>query len=138
MIPMSDKESILVTGGAGYIGSHACKALAKHGFQPIALDNLVNGPARIGEMGTTGHRDIQDETLVQSLIEQYGVRSVIHFAAFAEVEESVREPQQYYENNFAKSVVSSRPCDERNRHAGVLLELRRLWNTERAADSRGQ
>src|SRR6185503_1596969 len=100
----SGNGSILVTGGAGYIGSHACKALAKHGLQPIALDNLVSGRRELVKWGPLAIGDIEDEALVQSLIERYAVRGVIHFAAFAEVEQSMYEPEKYYDNNFAKSV----------------------------------
>ena len=104
MTQMSAKESVLVTGGAGYIGSHACKALAKDGFLPIALDSLVSGRREHVKWGPLVVGDIADESLVQSLVERYALRSAIHFAAFAEVEQSMENPEQYYDNNIAKSV----------------------------------
>jgi UDP-glucose-4-epimerase GalE len=101
---MSDGRAVLVTGGAGYIGSQACKALAKRGHLPIALDNLVNGRREFVKWGPLVVADIADEPAVRSAVQQYGARSVIHFAAYAEVEQSMREPALYYDNNLARSV----------------------------------
>jgi len=97
--------SVLVTGGAGFIGSHFCKALARRGALPVALDNLGNGRAEFVKWGPLVVADIADGPLLRSLVQQYGLREAIHFAAFAEVEQSMREPALYYENNLAKSVA---------------------------------
>lgn len=98
-------RAVLVTGGAGFIGSHFCKALARRGALPIALDNLGNGRPEFVKWGPLVVADIADAPLVQSLVRQYGVREAIHFAAFADVEQSMREPALYYENNLAKSIA---------------------------------
>ncbi len=95
---------ILVTGAAGYIGSHTCKALARGGHEPIGLDSLVRsslhelpwGPLEIVDTAATGE--------VERVIRKYRPAAVVHFAAFAYVGESVREPSLYYRNNFAGSL----------------------------------
>ena len=102
---MSGGRAVLVTGGAGFIGSHACKALARCGHLPVALDTLVNGRPDFVKWGPLVVSDIADEQAVRAAIQQYGVRDVIHFAAYAEVEQSMRDPALYYENNLAKSVA---------------------------------
>jgi UDP-glucose-4-epimerase GalE len=102
---MADGRAVLVTGGAGYIGSHACKALAKRGYLPVALDTLVNGRPEFVKWGPLVVADIGDEQAVRSAVRNYGVLGAIHFAAFAEVEQSMRDPALYYENNLAKSVA---------------------------------
>ncbi|HXV23435.1 MAG TPA: UDP-glucose 4-epimerase GalE [Alphaproteobacteria bacterium] len=101
---MDAGQAVLVTGGAGYIGSHACKALRGRGYLPVALDSLANGHAEFAKWGPLVVGDIGDEQLVSSVVRQYGVRAVLHFAALAEVEQSMRDPVLYYENNVAKSV----------------------------------
>ena len=98
-------RAVLVTGGAEFIGSHFCKALARRGALPIALDNLGNGRPEFVKWGPLVVADIADGPLLQSVVREYGVREAIHFAAFAEVEQSMREPALYYENNLAKSVA---------------------------------
>jgi UDP-glucose-4-epimerase GalE len=92
--------SILVTGGAGYIGSHTCKALAANGFLPVVLDNLTTGHREFVKWGPLVQADISDFDLVLETIERFEVRGVIHFAAKALVGESVLNPAQYYNNNF--------------------------------------
>jgi UDP-arabinose 4-epimerase len=92
-------QAILVTGGAGYIGSHVCKALAQSGYRPIALDNLSRGHARAVRWGPLEVHEIADEEAVRSALERHDVAAVIHLAAFAYVGESQVAPEIYYENN---------------------------------------
>lgn len=92
---------ILVTGGAGYIGSQTCKALAAAGFQPVALDNLVYGHEWAVRWGPLEKADTRDTDAVTRIIEAYRPAAVIHFAAYAYVGESVSDPKKYYENNVA-------------------------------------
>jgi UDP-arabinose 4-epimerase len=92
-------RNILVTGGAGYIGSHTCKELASSGFQPIVLDNLSFGHRRFVKWGPLVESDIRDTQVVAKAIRDYHAVGVIHFAAFAYVGESVTHPRRYYENN---------------------------------------
>src|SRR5262245_6894555 len=97
----------LVTGGAGYIGSHTCKALAEAGYNPIVLDDLII---------STGHRwavkwgplvvgDIGDQALVRKTVKRFGIRTTVHFAAHAYVGESVEQPRKYFDNNVSKTLA---------------------------------
>ncbi len=98
----SEKPSILVTGGAGYIGSHAVLALKRVGYDVVILDNLVYGHRDLVEkvlqvelvVGDTG-----DRTLLDNLFNTHNIAAVMHFAAFAYVGESVTDPAKYYRNN---------------------------------------
>ena len=92
-------ENILVTGGAGYIGSHACKALAKAGFTPITFDNLVHGHADAVRWGPLERGDLLDHDHLVDVMQRYQPKAVIHFAAYAYVGESVTDPAKYYRNN---------------------------------------
>ena len=93
--------NILVTGGAGYIGSHACKALAQAGYTPIAYDNLVYGHRQAVRWGPLEVGDIADRARLDAVITQYRPEAVMHFAAYAYVGESVLDPAKYYRNNVA-------------------------------------
>jgi len=92
-------ESILVAGGAGYVGSHACKALAKAGYQPVVLDNLRTGHADAVKWGPLVQADIRDVDKVRAVVREYGVSSAMHFAASSLVAESVVKPELYYDIN---------------------------------------
>jgi UDP-glucose-4-epimerase GalE len=95
---------VLVTGGAGYIGSHAVKALGGSGFEPVILDNLSNGhrEAAAGHLFVEGN--IGDAMLVRDTIQRYEIGAVLHFAASAYVGESVENPRKYFENNVANTL----------------------------------
>ena len=92
---------ILVTGGAGYVGAHACKALAKRGYRPIAYDNLVYGHEAAVKWGPLEIGDIADRARLDAVIAQYRPQALMHFAAFTYVGESVADPGKYYRNNVA-------------------------------------
>ncbi|HFC12595.1 MAG TPA: UDP-glucose 4-epimerase, partial [Anaerolineae bacterium] len=96
-----DTKRVLVTGGAGYIGSHTCKALAKKGYQPVVYDNLVYGHPWAVKWGPLEVGDIQDYRRLSEVIKQYEPVAVIHFAAFAYVGESVTDPAKYFRNNVS-------------------------------------
>ena len=96
---------VLVTGGAGYVGLHACKVLAKEGYQPIAFDNLSSGHAWAAKWGPLERGDILDRTALDRAIEKYRPSACLHFAAFAYVGESVSNPGKYYRNNVAGSLT---------------------------------
>jgi UDP-arabinose 4-epimerase len=98
-------QNILVTGGAGYIGSHACKALSKAGYRPIAYDNLSFGHESAVQWGPLERGDILDRQRLDEVIKQYQPAAVMHFAAFTYVGESVTDPGKYYRNNVAGSLV---------------------------------
>ena len=102
--------AILVTGGAGYIGSHTCKALAAEGFTPVVLDNFVVGHRDAVRWGPCIEGDILDTATVADAIKTHKVEAVIHFAAFAYVGESVLEPAKYYRNNVAGTLSLLDAC----------------------------
>jgi UDP-arabinose 4-epimerase len=95
----------LVTGGAGYIGSHTCKALAAAGHTPVVLDNLSTGHRWAVKWGPLVVADIADRSRVKSAVKEFGIGAVIHFAAHAYVGESVRKPQKYFDNNVTKTLA---------------------------------
>ena len=96
---------VLVTGGAGYIGSHACKALARAGWLPVTYDNLVYGHEWAVNWGPIERGDILNRTRLDEVIARYKPAAIIHFAAFAYVGESVTDPGKYYRNNVAGSLT---------------------------------
>ena len=96
--------SILVTGGAGYIGSHAAKALAAAGFCPVVLDDLSRGHVDAVKWGPFVSADIGDSTLVRRIIEKYEINAVLHFAASAYVGESMSSPRTYFLNNVRNTL----------------------------------
>jgi len=93
--------NILVTGGAGYIGSHACKALAAQGHVPITYDDLSRGNRWAVKWGPLLEGDIADAVRLRAALEQYRPAALMHFSAYAYVGESVEKPLLYYRNNFA-------------------------------------
>ena len=101
---------VLVTGGAGFIGSHTCKALAAAGIEPITLDNLESGHRDAVRWGPLVVADIADRTAVATTIAQYEPEAVIHFAAYAYVGESVSDPSKYYRNNVAGTIALLDAC----------------------------
>ncbi len=101
---MTKKLNVLVTGGAGYIGSHAVLALLDAGHQPIVIDNLVTGFRwAIAENTPFFEGDISDSELVQRIISAHNIDAIMHFAGSVVVPESVDNPLKYYNNNTAKS-----------------------------------
>lgn len=97
---MSNKN-VIVTGGAGYVGSHACKALAAAGFTPVTYDNLSIGNNWAVRWGPLEVGDILDSARVNEVFYRYNPVAVMHFAALALVGESVQEPARYYNNNVS-------------------------------------
>lgn len=101
---MADQSrKILVTGGAGYIGSHTCKALSEVGFQPVVFDNLVYGHEHAVQWGPLIKGELEDGALLRSVMDEHRPEAVIHFAAYAYVGESVSNPRKYYRNNVTGS-----------------------------------
>nr|VFJ64936.1 MAG: UDP-galactose 4-epimerase [Candidatus Kentron sp. FW] len=113
---MNDKpKTILITGGAGYIGSHVAKQLGKMGHHIIVLDNLSTGFRDAVLFGQLIVGDTGDRHLLQHLFSQYDIDSVLHFAARTIVPESVADPLGYYGNNTCNSRTLLESC----RNAGV-------------------
>jgi UDP-glucose-4-epimerase GalE len=98
-------EAVLVTGGAGYVGSHTCKALAALGYLPVSLDNLVRGHRWAVRWGPLVESGITDTSALDHIFTEYRPKAVIHFAAYAYVGESVESPAMYYQNNVAGSMA---------------------------------
>src|SRR5437660_8662871 len=90
---------VLVTGGAGYIGSHTSNALARSGLEPIVLDNLSSGHRWAVKWGPLIEGDLGDSALIREVIRTHRVQAVVHFAGFAYVGESMQRPRQYFRNN---------------------------------------
>ncbi len=92
--------AILVTGGAGYIGSHINKLLAREGYETVVFDNLIYGHREAVKWGTLIEGDLKNIDEMEAVFEKYPIEAVFHFAAYAYVGESVAEPEKYYYNNI--------------------------------------
>jgi UDP-arabinose 4-epimerase len=92
-------KTILVTGGAGFVGSHACKALARAGYTPVTFDNLERGHEQAVKWGALEKGDLRREGDLQRAFERWRPWAVMHFAGYAYVGESNLDPLKYYENN---------------------------------------
>jgi UDP-arabinose 4-epimerase len=107
--------AILVTGGAGYVGSHACKALAAAGYTPVAYDNLGRGHEALVRWGPLEEGDLADRARLDETFARHRPEAVMHFAAFAYVGESVEDPARYWRNNVGGTLE----LVEAMRRAGV-------------------
>jgi len=96
---------ILVTGGAGYIGSHTCKALAAKGYRPIVYDNLSQGHRDAVQWGPLEFGDVRDLTRLEAVLAKYRPAAVIHFAGLIAAGDSVRDPGTFYDNNVGGFVT---------------------------------
>ena len=96
--------NVLVTGGAGYIGSHACKALAAAGFTPVTFDNLCTGWQDAVKFGPFAEGDLLDRDRLDEVFAEYAPVAVMHFAALSQVGESTTDPGLYWRNNVGGSL----------------------------------
>jgi UDP-glucose 4-epimerase len=96
--------NVLVTGGAGYIGSHCCKQLHLQGYHPVTIDNLVYGHRDSVKWGDFYRGDIGNPEQLRDCIEKYRIDAVMHFAAYTYVGDSVEDPMRYYTNNVFNSI----------------------------------
>jgi len=127
---------VLVTGGAGYIGSHACKALRAAGYTPVTYDNLSTGWADAVKFGPLERGDLTDRDRLDQVFETYRPCAILHFAALSQVGESMRDPGLYWHNNVAGSlslieaavaagcrdIVFSSTCATYGDHDNVVLD----------------
>jgi UDP-glucose-4-epimerase GalE len=111
------EQAILVTGGAGFVGSHACKALAAAGYRPVVYDNLSNGVREAVKWGPLEVGDLAEEDRLAAVVDRYRPIAVLHFAAFIEAGVSVREPERFYQNNVGGTLALLRVM----RRAGIGL-----------------
>ena len=95
---------IIVTGGAGYIGSHVCKELARAGYLPVVFDNLVNGHERVVQWGPLEKGDVLEHSDLLRVLTHYRPSAIMHFAAFTDTAESLADPAKYYRNNVVGSL----------------------------------
>lgn len=128
--------TILVTGGAGYIGSHACKALKVAGYTPVTFDNLVTGWRDAVKFGPFEQGDLSDRARLDEVFAKYKPAAVMHFAALSQVGEAMSEPGRYWRNNVAGSLtlaeaavaagclnfVFSSTCATYGEHDNVVLD----------------
>lgn len=98
-------KNILVVGGAGYIGSHMVKMLAKNNYNPIVLDDLSTGFEASARYGQLIKGSMADRNLLDKLFRNYKFSAVMHFASFSQVGESVVKPDDYYKNNFSNTLI---------------------------------
>jgi UDP-arabinose 4-epimerase len=96
--------NVLVTGGAGYIGSHTAKHLANAGIRPIVIDNLKRGHKESVQWGPLIEADVGDPGALGKVFEEYSIEAVLHFAAFAYVGESMQAPELYFRNNVVNTL----------------------------------
>lgn len=111
---MTDARQVLVTGGAGYIGSHTAKALAAAGHTPVVFDDLSNGHAEAVRWGPLVIGDVRDQAAVEACMREHRIDSVIHFAGLIEVGRSVAEPDLFWDinlNGVASVLRAMRACD---------------------------
>lgn len=97
-------KTVLVTGGAGYIGSHTAKYLKNHGYKVVILDNLIYGHKEATKGFDFEQVDLADKSALEKVFEKYSIDAVIHFAAYTYVGESVSKPQKYYWNNVVTTL----------------------------------
>jgi len=97
-------STVLVTGGAGYIGSHTAKGLARSGYRVVVYDNLSRGHRWAVKWGPFEEGDLLDQERLRRVLTEHRVEAVLHFAAFAAVGESMQDPELYFHNNVAGSL----------------------------------
>lgn len=128
--------NVLVTGGAGYIGSHACKALAKAGYTPVTFDNLTTGWQSAVKFGPLVKGDLLDRAALDLAFAEYAPVAVMHFAALSQVGEAMQVPGRYWHNNVTGSLnlieaavaagcldfVFSSTCATYGEHDNVVLD----------------
>lgn len=98
-------ETVLVVGGAGYIGSHTCLDLANKGYRPVVFDNFSNGHREFVKWGPAEEGDIRDRARLDEVLAKHKPAAILHFAALIEVGESVKDPVSFYENNVVGTLT---------------------------------
>jgi len=136
MTTAPELRSVLVTGGAGYIGSHACKVLRAAGFRPVVFDNLSTGWAEAVKFGPLHKGDLMDRASLEAAFAEYAPVAVMHFAALSQVGESMADPGRYWRENVTGALnlieaalaadcrrfVFSSTCATYGEHDNVLLD----------------
>jgi len=107
-------KRVLVTGGAGYIGSHTCMALHDAGYEPVCVDNFSSGRRDFVRWGPGVEADIRDTSAISRALKDYAADTVVHFASLISVGESVTDPSRYYDVNLAGSISLLKAMREAN------------------------
>jgi UDP-arabinose 4-epimerase len=102
---MTKQPAVLVTGGAGYVGSHVCKAFHRSGVTPVTLDNLSTGHRQAVKWGPLEIGDVRNEDFVADVMLRHKASAVLHFAALSLVGESATKPHEYYDNNVNGAIT---------------------------------
>jgi len=124
---------VLVAGGAGYIGSHVCKALAAAGFRPVALDTLEKGHDWAVRWGPLVRADIGDRAALEAAFAEHRPTAIVNLAGYIEVGESVRQPQRFWQNNVAHTATLIELAIQRGIAAFLFSSTCAVYGTPRAA-----
>lgn len=131
--------NILVTGGAGYIGSHATQQLLNKNHNVVVLDNLCTGHRwALAEKAQFVEGNIADTEFVAQILKKHSIEAVMHFAAHIEVEESVRNPTKYFENNTAATLRFLRACSEANVKKIIFSSTAAIYGNSTNTDPIGE
>lgn len=130
--------TILVTGGAGYIGSHTCLSLLEQGYEVVAVDNLCNSSpeslkrveALTGKKAPLYVLDVRDEAALSRMFDEHPIQCVIHFAGLKAVGESVQKPLAYYENNLQSTMTLLNVMDKKGVKRIIFSSSATVYNTE--------
>lgn len=125
------RPNIIVTGGAGYIGSHTAKKLHESGYLPVVFDNLVNGHREAVRWGPLIEGDIRDKSALLECFKKYRPAAVIHFAGLIEVGESMSKPKEYWDVNFFGTSCLVQAMIETNIPHIVLSSTAAVYGTPR-------
>src|SRR3979411_1049911 len=128
---MAREDHVLVTGGAGYIGSHTCKALRQAGFVPVVYDNLSRGNVEAVKWGELVVGALAAGVLLRDTIVRHRPRAVVHFAALAYVGESNENPTAYYRNNVGGTAELLAAMHECHIHHIVLSSSCAVYGVQR-------
>ncbi|MBF0145544.1 MAG: UDP-glucose 4-epimerase GalE [Magnetococcales bacterium] len=134
MDPLSQpgRPVVLVTGGAGYIGSHTCKQLHASGYTPVVLDNLATGWRDFVRWGVLEEGDVCDKPFLDAIMKKYRPHAVFHFAALSVVEESMRDPARYYRVNTIGSLNLLQSMHEHGVRYFILSSSAAVYGEPRA------
>jgi len=124
-----DSPTILVTGGAGYIGSHTCKILRRAGYNPVVYDNLSMGHRHAVKWGELEEGDVRDTARLVEVIEKHKPEAVMHFAAFIAAGESMTNPGKYFDNNVGGTLGLLQAMQDTNTRRLVFSSTAAVYNT---------
>lgn len=131
---MAPRKNILVTGGAGYIGSQVVKQLHLAGYHPISIDNLYSGKAESVIYGTFIEGDIGKREDLDHIFKTHSIEAVIHLAAYIEVGESVLNPSKYYQNNVVNTLCLLNAMRDHGIHSFIFSSSAAIFGSPKTID----